>query len=315
MPADRSTDRAIERAVRIARRVKEAGDRDVRAAIEKLDEPDFGNRQSLAIAESAWQQVSSVGIAPRLVFAHPTVLEAIPRASIHYRGISLLSRKRVSDIAGVGVDNWEKGSVAKVRQERALKVARLYNAVISSIIVDSADWTLEDGYRNILATIGISEDGSMRNFIGQQGERAIREKLLTWVEDSGLLASEQTEDGATEWNLTGGVRMVFASEPDIGFWKNSELAVVIEIKAGTDPAGALERLGAIKKSFDESPASCRNFLIAAVQTATMAERLREMRMERSFDMDTILGSEQGWNEFANEIFHHALRIAPEVPSQ
>ena len=45
-------------------------------------------------------------------------------------------------------------------------------------------------------------------------------------------------------------------------------------------------------------------------TATMHVRLA-VRMERHFDIDALLYDDEAWTEFVNEIFHHALRIAPE----
>ena len=171
---------------------------------------------------------------------------------------------------------------------------------------------MQDGYRNILATLGITEDGAIRTIIGQEAEKAVKEKLLDWTRTQGLLDDGQTADQSDrEWQLIGGVRMRFGSEPDIAFEKNGELAVVVEIKGGKDPAGALERLGAIKKSFDEAPVGCKNFLIAGVVTATMRERLREMRIEADFDFDQLIDDDSAWQGFMDEIFHHALRIAPE----
>lgn len=310
----RRTEEAIERAVRIARRIAEADDARVWRELEAFaGDADYADRASLAIEESAWEHVRRAGIEPRLAFAHPVLLEAIPRASIHYRGIALLSRKRVAAIAGT-IERWEDGSPnVRVTRDKALRVCRLYNAVISSIIIDATDWTLDDAYRNVLATIGITEDGSMRNLIGQKGEREIKERMLDWVRESDLLLAEAAQgDAATEWSLRGGVRMLFGSEPDIGFRRNGDFAAIVEVKAGTDPAGALERLGAIKKTFDEAPVTCRNFLVAGVVTPTMRQRLGEMRMERDFDIHALLTDRAAWADFMNELFHHALRIAPEV---
>ena len=42
------------------------------------------------------------------------------------------------------------------------------------------------------------------------------------------------------------------------------------------------------------------------------QRLGEMRMERDFDIHALLTDRAAWAEFMNELFHHALRIAPEV---
>ena len=46
-------------------------------------------------------------------------------------------------------------------------------------------------------------------------------------------------------------------------------------------------------------------------TATTQARLAEVRMERYFDIDAGLYDDAARTEFVNEIFHHALRIAPE----
>ena len=215
-------------------------------------------KRKLCIAKDAWRKVVDAGVKPRLVFAHPHLLKAIPDASLHYRGIALLSRKRVQEIAG-SVDTWERRPKrARVSKEKALKVSRLYNAVISAILLDSTDWTLEDGYRNILATVGITEDGAMRNIIGQEAEQAIKERLIDWLRDRQLVVDPaEPSPSASEWVLEGGVRMSFGSEPDIAFHKAGKLAVLVEIKGGKDPAGALERLGAVKKTFDETPADCK----------------------------------------------------------
>ena len=270
-------------------------------------------KRKLCIAKDAWRKVTDAGVKPRLVFAHPDLLKAIPNASLYYRGIALLSRKRVQEIAG-SVDTWERRPKrARVSKEKALKVSRLYNAVISAILLDSTDWTLEDGYRNILATVGITEDGAMRNIIGQEAEQAIKERLIDWLRDRQLVVDPaEPSPSASEWVLEGGVRMSFGSEPDIAFHKAGKLAVLIEIKGGKDPAGALERLGAVKKTFDETPADCKNFLVAGVVTPTMRERLKEMRFEGDFDIEQLLRDDLAWTRFLNEIFHHALRLTAEV---
>ena len=316
--SDQTTKRiedAIARAVKIARRIAHGDDLRVREKIEAFQTKIRYRKRELCIARDAWRHVAEAGIKRRLVFAHPVILKAIPDASVHYRGIALLSLKRVQEVAGA-VTTWERSpKTARVTDEKALRVCRLYNAVISSIIVDNTDWTLRDGYRNILATLGITEDGAIRNIIGQEAEEAVKERLIDWTRAQGLLDSaDAAGPSGREWQLVGGVRMRFGSEPDIAFEKDGVLAVVIEVKGGKDPAGALERLGAIKKTFDEAPVGCKNFLIAGVVTATMRERLREMRIEADFDIDQLLNDEDAWQGFMNEIFHHALRVAPEGSS-
>ncbi len=313
----RRTEDAIARALKISRSIARGNDQRAREQIERFpSDPDYSQREFLCIAEDAWRQVAEAEVAPRLAFAHPNILQAIPDASLHYRGIALLSRKRVQEIAG-SIDTWENSPhTARVSDEKALKVCRLFNAVISSIIVDNTNWTAADGYRNILATIGITEDGAIRNIIGQEAESAIKERLLRWVQTEGLLAdaNANVEEGRHDWALVDDVFMRFGSEPDIAFTKDGRLAVLIEIKGGKDPAGALERLGAIKKTFDEAPVDCKNFLIVGIVTPTMRTRLQQMRMERSFDIDRLLEDDGEWTGLMNEIFHHGLRIAPEAPT-
>lgn len=307
------TQDAISRALRIARRIAMRDDLRVRRKIESLQLViNYQDLRSLCIAEDAWNLVAKAGIAPKMVFSHPDILISIPDASLHYRGLALLSRKRVEEIAG-SVKTWELApEKARVREAKALKASRLYNAVISSIIIDGTSWTLEDGYRNILATMGITGDGVIRNIIGQEAESAIKERLLEWVKSRNLLADPEGENSPPQWHLIDGVVMTFGSEPDIAFTRDKKFAVLIEIKGGKDPAGALERLGAIKKTFDEAPADCKNFLILGVDTPTMRTRLNEMRVEADFNINQLLESKVAWTGFANEIFHHALRIAPET---
>ena len=295
---------AIARALRMARHIARREDMAVRDRIAHFKPKPRYAKRKLCIAKDAWRKVIDAGVKPRLVFAHPDLLKAIPNASLYYRGIALLSRKRVQEIAG-SVDTWERSPErARVTKEKALKVSRLYNAVISAILLDRTDWTLEDGYRNILATVGITEDGAMRN---------IKERLIDWLRDRQLVVDPaEPSPSASEWVLEGGVRMSFGSEPDIAFHKAGKLAVLIEIKGGKDPAGALERLGAVKKTFDETPADCKNFLVAGVVTPTMRERLEEMRFEGDFDIEQLLRDDLAWTRFLNEVFHHALRLTAEV---
>ena len=122
----------------------------------------------------------------------------------------------------------------------------------------------------------------------------------------------------SSWSLGAreDIRMHFGSEPDIEFQrllKNSgspiwETVSVVEIKGGTDPAGALERLGAIKKTFDRTPAGSRNFLVVGVTTAEMRRQMKEMPMAGHFMFHEVMHSNERWREFINEIFHHTLRL-------
>ena len=309
---------AQARALILTKAIKRRDDVRVRTLVEgfdgALDYEGYG-LEKLAISDKAWSCVQRLQVDPRRVFAHPDVLRQHPETSLYYRGIATLSLKRVSSLA-TSVDTWENPTQGKRRPptiEVVCRVVRLYNAVISSIIEGTDAWTLENGYRNILATIGISQDGKMRNIIGREAENAVRDKLLQWIEEVGIPCEQKGE-----WFELGEaktVRMAYGSDPDIVFEKYDEqtqdwaLEVTIEIKGGMDPAGALERLGAIKKSFDQTPARVENIAILGVVTSAMRAELDQMKMV-DFDLYDVVHSKEGWDRFAQELFHHKLRLLP-----
>ena len=186
---DRGLEEARQRALLISGRIGQRSDLAVRRTIEGLNiDLDYENNlEQLAIAPEAWEHVRGKNINPKLVFAHPDILQSYPETSLYYRGIAALSLKRVQSLAA-SVNTWETGRRSRKPTLRSCeKVARLYNAVISVVITGSDGWTLENGYRSVLATIGITEDGKLRNIVGQEGESAVKSRVLRWLEaDSGI---------------------------------------------------------------------------------------------------------------------------------
>ena len=87
---------------------------------------------------------------------------------------------------------------------------------------------------------------------------------------------------------------------------------VIEVKGGTDSAGALERYGAAKKSFEhaiEVSPRCKNFYIAGVFTEELERRIHDDRLiEKTFDLIQLLDDRVYRDNFFNELFHHTLRL-------
>ena len=271
---------------------------------------DYEPLDQLMISQTAWDHVASANIAPQLVFAHPDLLQIAPRVSEYYRGIALLPRKRVAELAGT-VDSWEdEAKSSRVTEQKGLAVARLYNAVISSIIDGSTGWTLENGYRNIIANMGIGLDGTMRNVIGQDAEMTVKGRIGHWLEAQGLI--DQYKRDTMSYELPENYSMRFGSEPDIEFRQSgggrTRVVATIEIKGGKDPAGALERLGAIQKSFEETPPGSVNILIAGVITAEMNERLENLGITHRFLLDDLSRDGKPWTDFLNELFHHIVRI-------
>ncbi len=262
------------------------------------------------ISRAAWKYVKSSHIDPKQVFAHPDLLYHHPETSEYYRGIALLSRKRVAAIA-TSVESWEDPDrKSRVTGEQSKKVARLYNTVISSIIEGATDWTVENGYRNIIANMGIGFDGSIRNLIGQDAEKSVKDRIFGWLDNRGFIIKHDKRK--TKFDLLKGYSMHYGSEPDIELQQNGKVVATIEIKGGTDPAGALERLGAVQKSFEATPANSVNILVAGIVTAEMEQRLNSLGIGKYFLLDNITHDGEGWSDFLNEVFHHVVRITDEV---
>jgi len=300
-------DRDIDRSKLFAELIRRREDDAQRRVIEKFKgKLIFEPIDELMISSAAWKHVKDMGLAPKLVFAHPDLLQAHSKTSIYYRGIALIPRKRGVKL-GVNLKDWEEGKNSKpIQKELATKVARLYNTVISTIIEGSSDWTLENGYRNITATMGITLDGMFRNRIGDQAEELVKSRIASWLKDRDIVAAESLDD--EEYELPNATVMRFGSEPDIEFKRSGQLIATIEIKGGRDPAGALERLGAMTKSFAETPTNCVNFLVAGIITQEMQSRLDTMGNVKVYELDDITSDGESWDDFTNEVFHHALRV-------
>ena len=286
--------------------IQQRKDVTLRKWIEEYSGPlKFHPLKHLMISKKAWNHTRRIGVSAQLVFAHPKILRTRPQTSEHYRGMALLSQKQVGQLATT-VAKWEDGSLKRpVRRQASLEVARLYNAVISSIIEGSTEWALENGYRNIIATMGIRLDGMYRNRIGRLAENLIKERILNWVKEHSLLKSTF---GERAYRLKGDIVMTYGSEPDIQFEQKDRLIATVEIKGGKDPAGALERLGAMQKSFAETPPGCINFLVAGVVTPEMESRLEGIGTVKVFLLDDLSKNPKNWDKFMREIYHYTVRI-------
>jgi hypothetical protein len=252
------------------------------------------------------------------VFCHPKLLQAAPTTSLYYRGMVGLSVKAAKDYFG-SVESIETGRVrSAINDDKAWQMARTYNFFLSSIIINSTQWTLENGHRTILATIGISVDGSMRNKVGAVGEDRIRRMIVEWiiakrlVIEPALSRVDLPKQLPNQIKLKGGVTMRFSSEPDISFEQRHIVRATVEIKGGIDPAGALERYGAAKKSFEHAVRNspqCRNFYVGGVLTPELQRPIDADRLvEKTYSLIDLLKDESVRSDFFRELFHHTLRV-------
>ena len=126
-------DDAKRRAEIISNRIRSRADELVRRKITAFQGNLSWNPGQLGIDREAWGHVQAIKANPALVSAHPDVLCAHPDASLHYRGIATLSLKRVQQIAG-SVTRWEESpNTARVTQQCALDIARLYNLIVGVV--------------------------------------------------------------------------------------------------------------------------------------------------------------------------------------
>lgn len=250
----------------------------------------------------------------RLAFSqyicHPNVLISNQRYLTYYRCIAALSQKGLKTLSGVSnVERIESGkSTCKV--DNAIRLARTINENLTAIYAVS----LPDAEKLkgiMYATAGTTIDGSWRNKIGSEGERVIRtlflKELLLHNEIAKLILKggaeiypdsldskwldEHTVDLASGMTTNGAV-FSFGSEPDITLISSQAKTVGgVEIKAGIDPAGALERLGAMMKSFESirsATSEAETILVASCITSEVDQRLRSMKGVRTFIMTDVI---------------------------
>lgn len=263
----------------------------------------------LCIDEEAWNKITDKMIDPKYAFCHPDILLYNPKTSIYYRGSCTLSIKSTKDYVGA-IENLEKGNIrARFDKEKALKMAQTYNKFISFIIRNTDNWTLGDSGRSVIATMGITLDGTYRNKVGQLAEDRIRNLIVQRLSEKKLIERIISED---EYVLAKDILMRFAPEPDVSFIHGGTLLAVVEIKGGIDTAGALERYGAAKKSFEEAVkqnSHCDTYYLSAAITTTLTDRVNVDRLvNQMYNLVDILSDSNIESKFFTELFHHSLRI-------
>ena len=107
-------------------------------------------------------------------------------------------------------------------------------------------------------------------------------------------------------HLINGYSILFSSEPDVTMYNDSGAIVgIIEIKSGLDPAGALERLGAMLKSFENTLAEYPDavtILVASCITDEVAKRLNaSMSVRQRYLTTDITSSEAEKRKFVNRL--------------
>ena len=288
----------------------------------------WSNYPDWKISKTAWETLKTNKVDPMLVFVHPKILQLNPSFLKYYRSVAMLPQKGLKAISGVNnVEKIERGKMdaGSLSNELVNKLVASINEVLSLVITLASDIGENEIQGMMYATAGTNIDGSWRNSIGNEGERVIRsiilrellfQKDISSICDrqnrtssiSDLVAHEALDsiENIKAINLKNGFSILFSSEPDITLYDDCGAIVgVIEIKAGLDPAGALERLGAMLKSFENTLAEYPNavtVLVASCITDEVETRISaSMSVRQKYITTKITSSESNQRKFANSV--------------
>lgn len=266
------------------------------------------------VSESAYVIIKNSNLDLIEVFSHPKLLREHPRLIGYYRNVSVLSQKATTYITGINTLRFEEKGKTNLKESQALSLAMLFNQHISLIIDSTLGELHQDEIKGLLfASTGAQIDGSWRNSIGEEAEKVVQTLLSQEVIKGKLLVAFimrsngdiVTPDKETTERIIKNIRdikglmltnkksILFSSEPDITVIdKTGKSQMVIEVKGGTDPAGALERYGAAKKSFEHSLAENRTVktcLVASCITPEVEKRVKlDSTITRYFNLTSVL---------------------------
>jgi hypothetical protein len=279
------------------------------------------DRKSWGIEDDAWDYASRKKMNPLLIFCHPRALSEQPRLLLYYRTVNLLSQKGLSTLVGGNVARIEAGKVESIDGTWLSRVVIALNSIASAVIKNSAEIGPHDLAGFQFATAGATIQGSWNNSIGAEGEATIRTMLvnhlrneivqLVWRDMSTTPYDSQQHASVVDrisdlrvLRLKPGFHIRFGSEPDVSMRDPNDVPVVaVEVKAGADPAGALERLGAAIKSFendrDLNPAVKTIYVVRCV-TPELQNRINQGGFfDHTFALSDLLVEERRQKAFAN----------------
>jgi len=290
--------------------------------VEKTDftKYDWSHFQELGISKPSWKYIQKNKIHPSLIFCHPQLIMDTPVLVGYYRSLALLPQKGLGRLAfsTKSLEEGEKRSLSKIK---ATQISKVINNLISSLIDSDPNFSVEEIRLAAQANLGTQINGSWRNEIGNEGSRRVHAIILKHFLDKTQILEIILKDGTIApparipasvddvagLKLVNGYKVLFGTEPDISI-RNPQgvLEGAIEIKAGLDPAGALERYGAAKKSFDkalsENKAAITFYvasspmLTAAVMDAIAGDRL----VRKEFNLTEIFVNDTAREEFLKD---------------
>lgn len=256
------------------------------------------DRSRLEISDKAWNKVIHRGIKPIIIFAHPDVLVNVSRSTGYYRMLAMVSQKSMNQV-GLSTIRYEGGQSPKF--ETAEVIAQHLNKIISKLV--EADEKIAarefDLWRGMAA--GSQAQGSWQNTKGRKMEIVIQGIVRRRLRESGL-ATEEIDD-KPRIALTDHRMVVFADEPDIGFYQENKIVAAVEVKGGIDKAGVLERVGAAIKSLsrskEENPDSVTILIMQEVSMTPQSVidlQTNQKTVNYWFTVEDVLENEEKRNE-------------------
>jgi hypothetical protein len=198
--------------------------------------------------------------------------------------------------------------------------ARLFNSFISHLIETDSSFSLEGALAAAHLNFGAQINGSWRNQVGVSGSEDVKALLLNYFAEERLVKEAVTKGGVRlspasalrqvsevqRFALKNGYEILFSSEPDVSVHNPKGITeVAIEVKAGLDPAGALERYGACKKSFDraleENKAATTIYLASCITPGVRRAMKRDRLVKEDYDLGLILTKADARLEFLDHL--------------
>jgi hypothetical protein len=282
----------------------------------------WDHRADWGIEEAAWTRAAEWKIDPLLLFCHPRVISEQPRLLLYYRTIALLSQKGFQSLVRGSVARIESGSVESLDSAKAVELATTINSILSAVVTAGAEIEPFQLAGLQFAAAGATIQGSWNNAVGAEGERAVRTILANHLRSEivQVVFKDATVDYTPALHtelldriadvrvlrLTRGFHLRFSSEPDVSLRDANDLPVVaVEVKAGNDSAGALERLGASMKSFENDRAEnprLKTICVIRCMTPELRRRIDEANpFDYTFGLSELMADDRKQRTFANLI--------------
>ncbi|MGK7875079.1 MAG: XcyI family restriction endonuclease [Xenococcaceae cyanobacterium] len=280
----------------------------------------WDKRNEWGISEDAWQIIVHSDISPLFLFLHPRIIQEQPTLLAYYRSVALLSQKGLKQILSTTIEDIEQsGKVPSI--EKVNKIYLLINEFVSIIVQSVDELTLEQISGMMFASAGTQIQGSWNNAVGLEGELLVRRIILrqllkrkvikgyTLVNGNSVKELEKPFESVRQIKIlflsTQG-SIVFSSEPDISIYnRDGIIQGDIEIKAGIDPGGALERLGAAMKSFENTKKdnpNCECFYLCGCMTEEVSRRITEaVSFGTMYTLNEIIYDKKKQDEFISRI--------------